>query len=127
MVHSEKIKQLIRQAETGDFLIKVRNEMGLSLDKVGERLGVSKNTLSVLERGLKVPSDRLIRQISDFYGIEEPVLFGMLGKVPLTAREELENNNTLQRILYDIGKSSLADEQKTAVYNAMYKHFKSIT
>jgi transcriptional regulator with XRE-family HTH domain len=127
MEHSEKVKQLIRQAETGDFLIKARNEMGLSLDKVGERLGVSKNTLSVLERGLKVPSDRLLRQISDFYGIEEPVLFGMLGKVPLTAREELENNNTLQRILYEIGKSPLTEKQKSEVYDAMYKLFKNIT
>jgi transcriptional regulator with XRE-family HTH domain len=130
VISSDKARQLIRQANLGEFLLEIRTEKDLSLAQVCKPvgpLGISTNYLSEIERGLKVPSDHIIREVAAVYGIDEAEIFYILDKVPLAAKEELERNKTLQRVLNEVSKSSLSDEQKTEVYEVMYKYFKSIT
>lgn len=124
---TEKKEQLIRQIETGEYLLKLRNEKGISLAKVGETLKVSSNYLSEIERGLRIPSDHLIRTIADFYNINENDLFRRFGKIPLTAREELEGNETLQKALSEIRSNpNLTEEHKQSLYDELFKLYKDL-
>lgn len=118
----DKVEQLLKQAEAGELLQQIRADRGLSLASVGEEVGCSANYLSEIERGLKVPSDVLLRKLSRFYEIEEAPLYGAYGKVPLTAFEELENNIPLQKTLLEIGRNkSLTEEKKHVLYDKMYR------
>ncbi len=123
----EKEKQLLRQSQAGDYLLDLRNEKGLSLAKVCKILEISANYLSEIERGLKVPSDHLIRQLADFYDIDEASLFERFGKVPLTVREALENSKSLRKTISEISSSKkLTEEQKQELYDELYRLYKKV-
>ena len=112
---------MINQVVAGEFLLKTRHEKDLSLAQVCEHVSCSLNYLSEIERGKKLPSDHLIRELADFYEISEAELFNNFGKVPLTAKEELEDNTGLQRTLLEIRKDQkLTDDQKQSLYDHLY-------
>ena len=78
--------------------------------KVSKVIGISANFLSEIERGIKSPSDLLIREIANFYQIDEDIIFDKMNRVPLRARNILERNKDLQKALSNIEKSDNADE-----------------
>ena len=70
-------------AKFGNFILNLRNDRGISLSFLGEKLNVSKNHLSLIERGLRPPSDILVRNLARFYSTNETELFHLLGRIPL--------------------------------------------
>lgn len=121
----EKYQQLRRQAEYGERLKELREEKELSIRQLAKALDVSANYLSELERGQKNPSDKMVRDLASFYNRDETVSFSLLGRVPLLAREELENNEVIQHTLADIGKKkNLTDDQKQELYHKIYHIYK---
>lgn len=120
-------KKKIQIYKTGLKLKKCRQTIGKSLQEVSQILEISINYLSEIERGLKVPSDYLIKRIAVFYNIDENHLFESFCKVPKIARDELENNKTLQKTLIEIGNNkSLSDKQKHEIYKQLYEAFVKI-
>ena len=118
----DKIEQLTRQAEAGEYLHKKRDKKGVSLANVAENVGCSPSYLSEIERGLKLPGDVLISRIARYYDIDEPDLFRRYGKVPLSAIEEVENNPVLQKTLLEISRNKdLTEEKKQDYYDKIHK------
>lgn len=123
-----KADQIFRMVQFGEYLTRLRNEKGLSQDELGKALGVTANFISLVERGMKPVSDQFIREVCKFYGISECDAFEMLGKVPLLAREELEENETLRRTLSKIRRNkNLTDEQKQNIYDKIHELYKEIS
>ena len=68
---------------TGDFsgsftkrLITLRLARGLTLRELGAKIGTGQAHLSELERGNKLPSLTLFRQLAAFYGVSLDELMG---------------------------------------------------
>ena len=49
----------------------IREQLELSQEEFGERIGVTKSTISLLERKLRNPSERVIRDICREFNINE--------------------------------------------------------
>lgn len=54
-----------------DRILSLREELGLSQDEFGEKIGVTKSTISLIERKLRNPSERVIRDICREFNINE--------------------------------------------------------
>lgn len=114
-------EQIVKQYEAGKYLKKLRGD--LSLAKVCKDIDVSANYLSDVERG-RLPSDRFISMIADYYKIDEDDLYIRFGKVPLLAKEEVYGNDTLQRTLAEIGRNKkLSDTDKERLYDSIYRTY----
>lgn len=120
---TNKKDEPIRQ--TGAYLKRLRLDKGLSLVGLGEELGVSAAYLSNVESGNKSMSDYFVRQIADFYNQDETVLFEMLDRVPLLAREQLTEDSNLQSLLVEIKRNKkLSDAEKQNLFQQMYELYK---
>jgi len=107
---NDKIEEYKTAIEVGLFLKQLRSDKEINLVKVSKVIGISANFLSEIERGIKSPSDLLIREIANFYQIDEDIIFDKMNRVPLRARNILERNKDLQKALSNIEKSDNADE-----------------
>jgi transcriptional regulator with XRE-family HTH domain len=58
----------------GQLSKKLRKDRSLKQGAVAEKLGVSQTYLSLVEKGVRAPSSGMLKKISDFYGIPEPVM-----------------------------------------------------
>jgi transcriptional regulator with XRE-family HTH domain len=124
-MHNQQEK-LMGQLRAGAYLKQLRTDNDLSLADLGKKLGVSAAYLSNIEQGVKSMSDHFIRQISDYYEIDETCLFELLGRVPLLAREQLDEANSLQDLLVEIKRDKkLTDEKKQKLFDQMYKLYKN--
>lgn len=120
--HQDKIMGQIR---AGAYLKQLRSEKELSLVGLGEQLGVSAAYLSNVESGVKSMSDHFVRQVAEFFEIDENVIFELLGRVPLLAREQLNEDSNLQELLVEIKRDKkLTDERKQKLFDQMYKLYK---
>lgn len=50
---------------------KVRNKAGLNQEKFAERIGLTKNFISLIETGMRIPSDRTIKDICREFNVNE--------------------------------------------------------
>jgi transcriptional regulator with XRE-family HTH domain len=122
----EQINKLTGQVRAGSYLRQLRTERELSLVSLGEHLGVSAAYLSNVEQGVKSMSDHFVRQIAEFFGIDETIIFSFLGRVPLLAREQLDENWHLQALLVEIKRNKkLTDDKKQKLFNQMYELYKN--
>ncbi|HEY5562721.1 MAG TPA: helix-turn-helix transcriptional regulator [Clostridiaceae bacterium] len=93
-------RQKIANIEGGKLLKQLRNnDSNLTLKDVGAILGISLQYISELERGIKTPSDILIRELSECYHTNDYALSKTYNRVPLSASEFLEENIELQVLL----------------------------
>jgi transcriptional regulator with XRE-family HTH domain len=104
-----------------------RTEMKLSLAKMADRVGISENYLSEIERGEKTPSDEIIRKLAKAFDLDEKYLFARYDRIPLVVQEELKENRTLLNTLYEITQNpNLSDRQKADLYEKIQKLYKEI-
>lgn len=54
-----------------DRVLMIREQLELSQEEFGERIGVTKSTISLLERKLRNPSERVIRDICREFNVNE--------------------------------------------------------
>lgn len=54
-----------------DRVLMIREHLELSQEEFGERIGVTKSTISLLERKLRNPSERVIRDICREFNVNE--------------------------------------------------------
>lgn len=71
----------------------IRKELGLTLEKFGEKLGVQKSAISKIERGEVNLSDQMIKSICREYNVNyDYLVYGegeMFGDLPQTILDEL--------------------------------------
>ena len=115
MLEDEKHQQLIRQYDTGQYLLSLRTQKGLTQPKVGKALGISPSYLSEIEKGVRMPSDELIVEIASYYEISDNDLFQRYGKMPVLVRQEMREHPYLQDALAELRrlrkKGKITDEQ----------------
>lgn len=114
-MEDDKHMQLIRQYETGQYLLSLRNQLELTQPKVSKTLGISVSYLSEIEKGVRMPSEQLIQEFASYYKIDENDLFQRYGKVPILAKEEIKSSTYLQNALAELRrlrkKGKITDEQ----------------
>lgn len=123
---SDTKELLIKQIDTGKYLAQVRNDKNIALSTAARKIGISAPYLKEIENGLKLPSDMIIRSIADFYDISEDDLFNRWGKIPLMAREEFNEMPDLQKLLSDVRKNKISEEDKEHIRDEiteLYKRF----
>lgn len=70
---------LIEPFTIEDRILTIREKLELSQEEFGERIGVTKSTISLLERKLRNPSERVIRDICREFNINEEWLRSGVG------------------------------------------------
>lgn len=75
-----------------DRLVYVRKQAGLSQNEMAEKLGLTRNYISLIECGNRVPSDRTISDICSKFGVNRSWLETGEGEafIPLGKKEELK-------------------------------------
>ena len=77
----------------GERVREIRKALGLTLEKFGDKLGVKKNTLSALERGVNGLTDQMAKAICREYNVSYDYLMHgdgeMFDSLPQTILDEL--------------------------------------
>ena len=77
----------------GERIKAVRKELGLTLEKFGEKLGVTKTTISRIEKGVNNLTDQMTRSICREYNVDyDYLMYGegdMFTDLPKTIVDEL--------------------------------------
>lgn len=87
---------LIEPFTIEDRILIIREKLELSQEEFGERIGVTKSTISLLERKLRNPSERVIRDICREFNINEEWLRNGVGGednmfIDVTPQEKVYN------------------------------------
>lgn len=61
----------------GERLKELRLEKGASLKEVGDAVGVTLNTISNYERGVREPDFEILRALCGFFGVSADYLIGL--------------------------------------------------
>ncbi|WP_434509943.1 helix-turn-helix domain-containing protein [Desulfitobacterium sp. AusDCA] len=113
-------KQSESSFEVGQFINKIRIGKCLSIQQLSVHVGISPTYLREVERGLRVPDDKFIRNLAKYCGCDENYIYHCMGKSPLIAREELEQNNILQETLKEIALARFPEQKKNEIYKLFY-------
>lgn len=73
-----------------DRVLLIREKKELSQEEFGERIGVTKSTISLIERKLRNPSERVIRDICREFNVNEDWLRNGAGEMFIEVPEEAE-------------------------------------
>lgn len=65
----------------------------LSVDELSEKIGISRSYIFAIENDGKIPSDKIVKLYSDFFGISQKALREL---------ESKKNQNTFERLLLDV-------------------------
>ncbi len=68
---------------------KLRKEIGLSGEKFGEKIGITKSSLSMLESGKNNPSEQTIKSICREFGVSEEWLRHGSGEMFIEMEDEM--------------------------------------
>ena len=77
----------------GERLFELRIDMGLTQKQLGEKFGVSENSISLYERNLATPDDDMKIQIAKLFNISLDYLIGAI-------EQPLPLNRTATRFIY---------------------------
>ena len=115
----------------GERIREVRKALGLTFEKFGDKLGVKKNTLSALERGVNGLTDQMAKAICREYNVSYDYLIYGEGDpfddLPQTVLDELCIQYELDDIdrqiidLYISLPKELRDKVKAYVLNKLKK------
>lgn len=115
---NDKIKWKI----AGEKLRSLRKKTSLSVFKAAKRIHVSGNYLSLLERGIKTPSDVVLCNLAEFYNIEKAELFALYNKMPPVEINELLSNPSLRKVITQISTDkNLSSEDKEHISKQLHK------
>lgn len=106
----------------GDKLRELRKKTTFSVFKVAKQVHISGNYLSLLERGINSPSDTVLFNLSEFYGVEPSELFKLYDRVVPPNNEQLTAIPSLGKIMTQISvDDKLTSEEKEAFAKQVYK------
>lgn len=108
--------------QAGIVLRELRKETKLSIYKVAKHVHITGNYLSLLERGINSPSDTVLFNLAEYYGVDPANLFKLYDKVVPPNDEQLKSMPSLKKIMTEISvDEKLTPEEKEAFANQIYK------
>lgn len=112
----------IKWENSGNILRELRKKTKLSVFKVAKRVHISGNYLSMLERGINAPSDIVLFNLAEFYGVEPKELFKLYDRVVPPSDEQLTVMPSLKKIMTEISiDSRLTPEEKEEFAKQVYQ------
>lgn len=89
--------------KSGEFIAKVRKEMGLTQQDLASRIGVGDKTVSKWERGINVPDIIILKKIAVILNVEVDEILNGERNAKLSPRiVSMYENKTLRYILFSI-------------------------
>jgi transcriptional regulator with XRE-family HTH domain len=114
---------IIKQHKAGRYMARVRDKTTIS--KVAADLGCSNTLLGYIEKGQRVPSDHFLNEWAAYFGVDETSLYNLWGKIPILAKDEIRNSDTLKGTLLEIARNKkLSAEEKEEIYDEIHKTYK---
>lgn len=111
----------LKLKNAGEKLRQLRKESKLSVFKVAKQIHISGNYLSLLERGINSPSDAVVFNLAEFYGLEPAELFKLYDRVAPPSNEQLIAIPSLKKIMTEISVDTrLTPEEKEKFAEQVY-------
>lgn len=111
----------------GKILKEHRLNRKYSLAKVAKGINVSINYLSLLERGLRKPSDIILYSLSNFYNVNPVELFSLYDKVPTEQLNRIISSPSLARILTRLGTDErFTEQEKEEISEALEEYISQV-
>lgn len=95
----------------GERIKEVRKSLGLTLDKFGDKLGVTKQTVSRIENGINNVTDQMTKSICREYNVNEEWLRTGEGEMFLT----LTRNDAIADFMTDLLKEEDGNFRKRVI------------
>ena len=113
--------------DAGPYMVELRKKHDISQAQAAKVFDISKSYMNEIEKGIKCPSDAVIRNIAEFFEIDESDLFKRFGKTPLLARELFEEMPGLQDVLAKIRSNpNLTDDQRQKFLDSVERTYKEL-
>lgn len=102
-----------------DVLKELRLKSGLNQKELGDRLGLSKSTISMYELGEREPSLEILEAIADYFNVDMNTLTDSKASTELNEElqeylEELKNRSEM-RMLFSLAKNATKEDVLQAV------------
>lgn len=111
----------IKWEASGNVLRDLRKKTKLSVFKVAKQVHISGNYLSMLERGINAPSDIVLFNLAEFYGVNPSELFKLYDRVVPPSDEQLTAIPSLKKIMTEISVDTrLTPEEKEKFAKQVY-------
>ena len=111
----------IKWENSGNVLRDIRKKTKLSVFKVAKQVHISGNYLSMLERGINAPSDTVLFNLAEFFGVEPIELFKLYDRVVPPSDEQLTAIPSLKKIMTEISVDTrLTPEEKEKFAKQVY-------
>ena len=105
----------------GIYIRTLRSEKGWSIHDVGERIGVSSNYVSMLERGVRQPTDETIEKFAELFSVAEEQLYHIIGRIPKSVLDEIGKCKRLQVALSYACKKNLSTDKLKQLEDKLVK------
>ena len=112
----------------GDKLKIYRKKTGLSIFKIAKKIGVSGNYISMIERGVRKPSEAILHSLSEIYDVNAMQLFEMYSIIPTKELELLiRKSPQLKKLLSQFSiDSRFSEEEKSDIINTIDEDLRKI-
>lgn len=114
-------------------IVRLRKNKGWTQDEFAEKIGISKNYVSLIENGKKIPGDRLISDICKVFNVNEKWIRTGDGEMYNEPEDEvaeavsdlLEDNNPLNSLIINILNAyrKMDDKSQKALNNLIQELF----
>lgn len=115
----------VKEKEFGRYIRDMRSIRGFTLSQVADRLEISTNYVSQIERGVRKVTDDLVVALAKLYNVDLDELFWMSGKIPVGVRKLIMEDAILQNALSYIHKLGLSSEQKDRLTKEILEFIKT--
>lgn len=97
-----------------------RKSLKLTLQQVATMCGVSTNFVSLIERGLKLPSENVIVKLSKALEIDENELFRLAGKLHPQVIQAIQDHVGLRELFFEVTKTVKDESQRQELFEEVY-------
>lgn len=94
----------------------------MSVFKVARQIHISGNYMSLIERGVNCPSDQILFNLAEFYGVDPSELFKLYDKIIPPTLEQMNAIPSLKKIMTEISiDPRLSADEKEAFSKRVYE------
>lgn len=109
----------------GKLISNKRKEKKLTLKDVSEYCGVSINFISLIERGIKSPSDNVIVRLSDILEMDEYLLLKYFNKLPplvkTNVNKAIYEHDGLKELFGELSEKVKDESLREKLYDEVYE------
>jgi transcriptional regulator with XRE-family HTH domain len=97
----------------------------ITIKEMGKLLGVSPDFLSEMEIGNKIPSDYLIYNLADLFGISYDILFNGFNKMSVFGDYyyKIKDRDKFKELVNGVAKSNLKEDLKQLLYDNIFEAY----